>query len=650
MTVNSFVFFPFVAQDPCATLRQCSKSCTSQNKSCDTGFITHPCVVVTQCDDLSHLPPNPNNTCYASHGPATTASTSTTTTMTQTSATATRSMGGDSSDIPTSYQIITIINGTGHNVTPSAGPSAPRSVAYNPPSTSSTLVTSQNEMLTTDSGNVEGTGMQHEHAITGGGALPGGDDSSPTVHPVSPTVTTHAANAMMTTSRVNSSVVETNAMATSMASNMVSYTLRRHVTRTQSGSGTVLPDTDTSSSTVHPATVKSSGAPTKASSSVVLGIAAGVGALILLLLLVLLVVLLKRRAKIGSFTLLRRTRVSVSPSLSLRRRQGSGPCQTQDDNGRDIHAILCRNPCYGVFEAGTSSRVTEQPATHSDKAKSTDPYSMEEYVEFSPPIRKVDVERVNTTCAGVPSELDESGRKEPQPDYMPITALATESLYQSLGMGTTEPLVFSSALSAGDTQDYTLPSPIVHTNQSGDYETLLLRNDRSTSPRHTEGSSQFAKEPQADYMPITAMATESLYQSLGMGDTEQPIFDGALSGFDTQDYTLPSPVVHPNQSGDYETLLLRKDHSTSPPHTEGSSQSAKEPQPDYMPITTLATESLYQSLGMGTTEPPIFGSALSADDTREYTLPSPVVHTNQSGDYETLLLRKDRSTSPPHTE
>ena len=92
MTVNSFVFFPFVAQDPCATLRQCSKSCMSQKKSCDIGLTTHPCVVVTQCDDLSHLPPNPNNTCYARHGPATITSTSSTTTMIQTSATTTRSM------------------------------------------------------------------------------------------------------------------------------------------------------------------------------------------------------------------------------------------------------------------------------------------------------------------------------------------------------------------------------------------------------------------------------------------------------------------------------------------------------------------------------------------------------------------------------
>eukprot|EP00117_Sycon_ciliatum_P010531 scpid91031/ scgid12401/ len=256
------------AQDLCATLRQCSKSCMSQKKSCDIGLTTHPCVVVTQCDDLSHLPPNPNNTCYARHGPATITSTSTTTTMTQTSATTTRSMGGDSSDIPTSHQIITIINGTGHNVTPSAVPSAPRSAASNPPSTSSNMVTAQNEMLTTDSGNVQGTGMQHKHAITGGGALPGGDDSSPTVHPVSPTVTTHAANAMMTTSRVNSSVVETTAMATSMASNMVSDTPHLHATSNKGspGSGPVLPNTDKTSSTVQPATVKVSDAPTTASS------------------------------------------------------------------------------------------------------------------------------------------------------------------------------------------------------------------------------------------------------------------------------------------------------------------------------------------------------------------------------------------------
>eukprot|EP00117_Sycon_ciliatum_P031430 scpid19624/ scgid24587/ len=312
-----YVHLHIITQDLCATLRQCSKSCMSQKKSCDIGLTTHPCVVVTQCDDLSHLPPNPNNTCYARHGPATITSTSTTTTMTQTSATTTRSMGGDSSDIPTSHQIITIINGTGHNVTPSAVPSAPRSAASNPPSTSSNMVTAQNEMLTTDSGNVQGTGMQHKHAITGGGALPGGDDSSPTVHPVSPTVTTHAANAMMTTSRVNSSVVETTAMATSMASNMVSDTPHLHATSNKGspGSGPVLPNTDKTSSTVQPATVKSSEAPTTASSSVVLGMAAGVGALILLLLLVLLVVLLKRRAKMGSFTLLSRTRVSVSLTM-----------------------------------------------------------------------------------------------------------------------------------------------------------------------------------------------------------------------------------------------------------------------------------------------------------------------------------------------
>ena len=218
------------------------------------------------------------------------------------------------------------------------------------------MVTSQNEMLTTDSGNVEGTGMQHEHAIPGGGALPGGDGKSPTVHTntstvqtssdisqsqsspamalgpnqrmvqsqsqsgentVSATATTHSANTMMTTSRVNSSVVDTSTTATSMASNMVSDTSRSHITGNQSGpgSGSVFPESDKSSSTVQPATVKSSEAPTTASSDVVPGIAAGVGALILLLLLVLLVVLLKRRAKMGSFTLLRRTSVSVSLTM-----------------------------------------------------------------------------------------------------------------------------------------------------------------------------------------------------------------------------------------------------------------------------------------------------------------------------------------------
>ncbi|XP_065182137.1 serine-rich adhesin for platelets-like [Sycon ciliatum] len=98
---------------------------------------------------------------------------------------------------------------------------------------------------------------------------------------------------------------------------MVSDTPHIHATSNQGspGSEPVLPDTDKTSSTVQPATVKSSEAPTTASSSVVLGMAAGMGALILLLLLVLLVVLLKRRAKIGSFTLLRRTRISVSLTM-----------------------------------------------------------------------------------------------------------------------------------------------------------------------------------------------------------------------------------------------------------------------------------------------------------------------------------------------
>eukprot|EP00117_Sycon_ciliatum_P010123 scpid97069/ scgid12146/ len=89
-----------ITQDPCTTGRQCTTDCMSQKKLCNTGNTSHPCVVVTQCDDLSHLPPNLNNTCNARHGPAAIASTSSTTTMTQTSATTTRSMGWDSSDIP----------------------------------------------------------------------------------------------------------------------------------------------------------------------------------------------------------------------------------------------------------------------------------------------------------------------------------------------------------------------------------------------------------------------------------------------------------------------------------------------------------------------------------------------------------------------
>eukprot|EP00117_Sycon_ciliatum_P046889 scpid63521/ scgid33540/ len=200
---------------------------------------------------------------------------------------------------------------------------------------------------------------------------------------------------------------------------------------------------------------------------------------------------------------------SRTQPLALRPQKGSGPCQTQDDSDSNIHTTICRNPCYGEFEAGASSRETEQPVIHIATPKSTG-----EYIEFSNPIHKDDVERVDTTCRGVPSELDESGRKEPQPDYMPITALATESLYQSLGMGTTEPPIFGSALPAGDTQDYTQPSPVVHINQSGDYETLLLRNDRSTSPPHTEGSSQFAMAmvlPGSRAAPNTTPQGESDY-------------------------------------------------------------------------------------------------------------------------------------------